>query len=325
MNPTSQTDPLDRPTDYLARAVPRHLRVAVGNVHVDLGAGRRGVDMGPSAIHLAGLVPELRQLGHEVLDNFQVHVPSPEVVEVGNTSVRYLPSIVEVCRQLADRVEQAMDRGLFPVVLGGDHSVAIGTISGIARHLRKKGQSLGVIWVDAHTDMNTPDSSPTGNIHGMPLAVLLGRGHPDLVAIAGERPALSPEHVCVIGARDIDALERKVIRETGVRVYTMSELDDRGTALCVREAIDHVGRASGGIHLSFDLDGVDPDYAPGVGTPVPGGLDLRESHLVCEKLAQTGRLVGVEIVELNPILDNGNRTGKLAVWLALSALGKSIL
>lgn len=312
-------------TDYLARITPRTLRVAVGNVHVDLGAGRRGVDMGPSAIHLAGLVPELKALGHQVVENFQVHVPSPEVVEVGDASVRYLSSIIEVCRQLADRVEAAMDRGAFPMVLGGDHSVAIGTISGIARHLRKKGQHLGVIWVDAHTDMNTPDSSPSGNIHGMPLAVLLGRGHPDLVAIAGDEPALRPENVCVIGARDIDALERKVIRETGVRVYTMSELDDRGTALCVREAIDRVGHASGGIHLSFDLDGVDPDYAPGVGTPVPGGLDLRESHLVCEKLAQTGRLIGVEIVELNPILDNGNRTGKLAVWLALSALGKSIL
>lgn len=316
---------LDAPTDYLARIAHRHLKVSIGNVHVDLGAGRRGVDMGPSAIHLAGLVPELRLLGHEVVENFQVHVPSPEVVDVGDASVRYLSSIVEACTQLADRVEAAMDKGFFPVVLGGDHSVAIGTVSGIARHLRKKGLSLGVIWVDAHTDMNTPSSSPSGNIHGMPLAVLLGRGHPDLVAIAGDRPALSPENVCVIGARDIDHMEREVIRETGVRVYTMSELDDRGTALCVREAIDRVGRASGGIHLSFDLDGVDPDYAPGVGTPVPGGLDLRESHLVCEKLAQTGRLVGVEMVELNPILDNGNRTGKLAVWLALSALGKSIL
>jgi arginase len=312
-------------SSYLSRVTPRKLEVAIGNVHVDLGAGRRGVDMGPSAIHLAGLVPELRALGHEVVDNFQVLVPSPEVVEVGDPSVRYLASIVAACRELADKVEAAMDRGRFPVVLGGDHSVAIGTISGIARHLRKRGESLGVIWVDAHTDMNTPSSSPSGNIHGMPLAVLLGRGHPDLVAIAGDRPALDPENVCVIGARDIDAMERQVIRETGVRVYTMSELDDRGTALCVREAIDRVSHASGGLHLSFDLDGVDPEHAPGVGTPVPGGLDLRESHLVCEKLAQTGRLVGVEVVELNPILDVSNRTGKLAVWLALSALGKSIL
>jgi arginase len=299
--------------------------VSIGNVHVDLGAGRRGVDMGPSAIHLAGLVPEVRELGHQVVETFQVHVPSPEEVAVGDASARFLPTIVEACSRLADRVEDAMDQGRFPVILGGDHSVAIGTISGIARHLRKKGQSLGVIWVDAHTDMNTPTTSPSGNIHGMPLAVLLGHGHADLVAIAGERPALDPEYVAVIGARDIDLLERDVIRQTGIRVYTMSELDDRGTAVCVREAIERVSRASGGIHLSFDLDGVDPDHAPGVGTPVSGGLDVRESHLICEKLAQTQRLIGVELVELNPILDDKNRTGKLAVWLILSALGKSIL
>ena len=301
------------------------MQVTIGNVHLDLGAGRRGVDMGPSAIHLAGLVPEVKELGHEVIENFEVHVPSPETVEVGDSSARFLATIVDACSRLADHVEDALDRGRFPVVLGGDHSVAIGTISGMARHFRKKGQKLGVIWVDAHTDMNTPSSSPSGNIHGMPLAVLLGEGHPALTAIAGERPALDPEFVAVIGARDIDHMEREVIRRTGVRVYTMSELDDRGTAVCVREAIERVSRATAGIHLSFDLDGVDPDHAPGVGTPVPGGLDLRESHLICEKVAQTGRLVGVEVVELNPILDDKNRTGKLAVWLVLSALGKSIL
>lgn len=300
-------------------------QVSIGNVHVDLGAGRRGVDMGPSAIMLAGLVPEVRELGHDVVETFEVVVPSPEMVEIGDARARFLDTIVAACAELADRVEAAMEQGRFPVILGGDHSVAIGTISGMARFLRKRGQSLGVIWVDAHTDMNTPDTSPSGNIHGMPLAVLLGQGHPDLVAIAGDRPALDPQYVAVIGARDIDVREREVIRETGVRVYTMSELDDRGTAVCVREAIERVGRASGGIHLSFDLDGVDPDHAPGVGTPVPGGLDLRESHLICEKLAQTHRLLGCEIVELNPILDQQNRTGKLAVWLVLSALGKSIL
>ncbi len=300
-------------------------KVSIGNVHVDLGAGRRGVDMGPSAIHLAGLVPELRELGHEVVESYEVHVPSPEAVDVGDSTRRFLPTIAAACAKLADKVEQAMDQGGFPVILGGDHSVAIGTISGIARHLRKKGQSLGVIWVYAHTDMNTPDTSPSGNIHGMPLAVLLGMGPPELVAIAGDKPALDPQYVAVIGARDIDSRERENIKATGIRVYTMSELDDRGTAVCVREAIERVSRASGGVHLSFDLDGVDPDHAPGVGTPVPGGLDIRESHLICEKLAQTHRLIGVEVVELNPILDDKNRTGKLAVWLVLSALGKSIL
>jgi arginase len=211
------------------------------------------------------------------------------------------------------------------VVLGGDHSVAIGTISGMARHYRKRGLDLGVIWVDAHTDMNTPDSSPSGNIHGMPLAVLLGHGPPELVSIAGDRPALKGEYVAVIGARSVDEGEREMVRKTGVRVYSMSELDDRGTAQCVREAIEIAGRASAGIHLSFDLDGVDPEHAPGVGTPVPGGLSLRESHLVCEKLAQTRRLVGMELVELNPVLDIGNRTGDLGVWLIASALGKTII
>ncbi len=299
--------------------------IAIGNVHIDLGAGRRGVDMGPSAIHLAGLVPELNSLGHAVDETFEVEVLTPEMTTVGDSNARYLNVIADACARLADRVEAHMDAGRFPVVLGGDHSVAIGTISGMARHYRKRGLDLGVIWVDAHTDMNTPDSSPSGNIHGMPLAVLLGYGAPELVAIAGDRPALRGEYVAVIGARSVDAGEREMVRKTGVRVYSMSELDDRGTAVCVREAIEIAGRASAGIHLSFDLDGVDPEHAPGVGTPVPGGLSLRESHLVCEKLAQTRRLVGMELVELNPVLDIGNRTGDLGVWLIASALGKTII
>jgi arginase len=299
--------------------------IVIGNVHIDLGAGRRGVDMGPSAIHLAGLVPELSGLGHKVLETFEVEVLTPEMTTSGDRNARYLPVIADACARLADRVEAHMDAGAFPVVLGGDHSVAIGTISGMARHYRKRGLDLGVIWVDAHTDMNTPDSSPSGNIHGMPLAVLLGHGPPELVGIAGDRPALKGEYVAVIGARSVDEGEREMVRKTGVRVYSMSELDDRGTAPCVREAIEIAGRASAGIHLSFDLDGVDPEHAPGVGTPVPGGLSLRESHLVCEKLAQTRRLVGMELVELNPVLDTGNRTGDLGVWLIASALGKTII
>jgi arginase len=173
--------------------------------------------------------------------------------------------------------------------------------------------------------MNTPDTSPSGNIHGMPLAVLLGHGPSELVAIAGDRPALDPEDVVVLGVRDVDSTERRVVKEIGVRAYTMSELDDRGTALCVREAIARVTARTAGVHLSFDLDGVDPQHAPGVGTAVPGGLDLRESHLICEKVAQTGKVLGVEMVELNPVIDSENRTGKLAVWLILSALGKTIL
>lgn len=301
------------------------LNIVIGNVHLDLGAGRRGVDMGPSAIHLAGLKSGIESLGHRVIDNFAVGVLSQEMVDPGNPRARYLAEITRVCAALADRVEQALEHEWFPVVLGGDHSVAIGTISGLARYWRKRGERVGVLWVDAHTDMNMPETSPSGNIHGMPLAVLLGYGPPELVAIAGDEPALRPEDVVVIGARDVDGAEREVVRKTGVRVYTMSELDDRGTAVCVREAIERVTANTVGVHLSFDLDGVDPQHAPGVGTAVPGGLNLRESHLICEKVAQTKKLLGVEMVELNPVIDSENRTGRLAVWLILSALGKTIL
>jgi arginase len=300
-------------------------KVSIGNVHLDLGAGRRGVDMGPSAIHLAGLKGGIEQLGHQVVENYALAVESQEMRAHGDPHARYLPEIAACCSKLADRVEAALDHGWFPVVLGGDHSVAIGTISGLARHYRKQGKRIGVIWSDAHTDMNTPDISPSGNIHGMPLAVLLGYGPPELVAIAGSEPALRAEDVVVIGARDVDTAERDFVKKVGVRVYTMSELDDRGTAACVREAIDRVSTYTAGVHLSFDLDGVDPQHAPGVGTPVPGGLNLRESHLICEKVAQTGKILGIEMVELNPVLDSENRTGKLAVWLILSALGKTIL
>jgi arginase len=301
------------------------LKIAIGNVHLDLGAGRRGVDMGPSAIHLAGLKSEVESLGHRVVENFALALTTQEMADPGNPRARFLPEIAQVCRDLADRVEAALEKGWFPVVLGGDHSVAIGTISGMSRFYRKQGKRIGVIWADAHTDVNTPESSPSGNIHGMPLAVLLGEGPPELVKIAGDEPALRPENVCVIGARDVDLTERSVVKRLGLRVYTMSELDERGTAVCVREAIDRVTTATVGVHLSFDLDGVDPQHAPGVGTPVPGGLNLRESHLICEKVAQTGKILGVEMVELNPVIDSENRTGKLAVWLISSALGKTIL
>ncbi len=300
-------------------------QIAIGNVHMDLGAGRRGVDMGPSAIHLAGLNRGIEQLGHTVVDTFALGVRSQEMLEVGDPHARFLEEITQVCSALADRVESALEVGQFPVMLGGDHSVAIGTISGIARYWRKRGKRIGVLWVDAHTDVNTPTTSPTGNIHGMPLAVLLGHGPRELVAIAGERPALDARNVCVIGARDVDAGESSFVRDIGLRVYTMSELDERGTALCAREAIERCLDGTAGIHLSFDLDGVDPQHAPGVGTAVPGGLNLRESHLICEKVAATRRVLGVEMVELNPVIDSENRTGKLAVWLILSALGKTIL
>jgi len=299
--------------------------LAITNVHLDLGAGRRGTDMGPSAMHVAGLIPNLRRMRHRVVDVGDLEVAGAEALAVGDPHARFLDVIAATCRRLADRVESGLERGLFPLVLGGDHSQAIGTISGISRYYARRGQRVGVIWCDAHTDMNTPETSPSGNIHGMPLAALLGHGPKELVGIAGDEPALNPHDVAIIGARDVDPTEIPLVRETGVRVYTMSELDARGTAECVREAFARVTANTAGVHLSFDLDGVDPDDAPGVGTPVPGGLSLRESHLVCETAAATGKLLGLEMVELNPIFDEMNKTGKLAVWLIESALGKTIL
>lgn len=301
------------------------MKVSITNVHLDLGAGRRGTDMGPSAMHVAGLVPRLRRLGHEVVDVEATGVSAQEFTEPGDPSARYLKAILATCAHIADRVEAGCAKGQIPLVLGGDHAQAIGTISGLARHYRKVGKKVGVVWVDAHTDMNTPDTSPSGNIHGMPLAVLLGHGPAELVALAGDRPALDPRDVAIIGARDVDSTEIPLVKQAGVRVYTMSELDRRGTAVCVQEAFDRVLQATAGVHLSFDLDGVDPADAPGVGTPVPGGLSLRESHLICEHAASSGRLIGMEMVELNPTLDHANQTGRLAVWLIESALGRTIL
>jgi len=301
------------------------MQIAITNVHLDLGAGRRGTDMGPSALHVAGLVPGLEALGHQVVSVETLEARSFENTTAGNPRARFLPAITHTCSRLADKVERELEGGSLPLVLGGDHAQAIGTISGLARVHKARGERVGVLWIDAHTDMNTPDTSPTGNIHGMPLAALLGHGPAELVGLAGDEPALHPEDIAVIGARDIDAAEKGLVKETGVRVYTMSELDRRGTAVCVAEAVEHVQRHTAGIHLSFDLDGVDPRDAPGVGTPVPGGLTLRESHLICEAVARTGAVLGMEMVELNPVLDERNKTGELAVWLIESALGRTIL
>lgn len=299
--------------------------IAVTNVYLDLGAGRRGTDMGPSAMHVAGLLPRLRQLGHTVRDVVSVEVGSYEAAPEGDPTARFLREILETTTKVADRVEAGCASGALPLVLGGDHSQAIGTISGLARHHHRRGERVGVLWVDAHTDMNTPDSSPSGNVHGMPLAVLLGHGPRELVALAGDRPALDPRDVAILGARDVDSTEIPLVKSSGVRVYTMAEIDTRGVAVCVREALERVTSHTAGVHLSFDLDGVDPRDAPGVGTPVVGGLSVRESHLICELVAQSGKLLGMEMVELNPTLDVRNQTGQLAVWLIQSALGKTIL
>ncbi len=298
--------------------------VRIVGVPMDLGAGRRGVDMGPSAIRFAGLSAGLRSLGNNVKYEGNISVPIPESRTPGQ-GLKYYREIVKVCNALAQRVEKIIDADAFPIVLGGDHSIAMGTVSGISNHYRKKNQSVGLIYVDAHGDMNTPDTSPSGNIHGMPLAALLGIGPSELTNIHGFSPKIKKENTALIGIRAIDRKEREVIKQSGVRVFTMREIDERGIGEVMPEVLDIVSDGTAGFHLSFDLDGLDPEIAPGVGTPVRGGINFREAHTLMEMIADSHRMVGLEMVELNPILDNRNTTGELAVDLILSAVGQSIL
>lgn len=299
--------------------------VAIFSVHMDLGAGRRGVDMGPSAIRVARLAERLAAMGCHVREMGSVYVQEPESVRVGRPDARYLREVVDVCTRLRDRVAQALAKGWFPVVLGGDHSIAMGSVAAVARHHRERRVKVGLLWVDAHTDMNLPETTPSGNVHGMPLAHLIGRGVPALSRLSGGTRAVAPTNVALLGIRSVDRSEREVVRNAGVRAFTMTEIDERGLSPCVQDALAVVTDGTAGFHLSFDLDGVDPRYAPGVGTAVPGGLTYREAHLVCEAAARTGSLLGLDMVELNPTLDERNVTAELAVELILSAMGKTIL
>jgi arginase len=294
-------------------------------VPMDLGAGRRGVDMGPSAIRIAGVSERLRELGYIVEDDGDVGVPAPETREPGDKNARYLEPIYHVCNRLRLRVRRALDQGDIPVVLGGDHSIAIGTVSGVSEHFRDKGEKVGLIWVDAHGDMNTPDSSPSGNIHGMPLATVLGMGHPKLVEMGGFSPKVQKENVVLIGIRDVDDNERKIIRESGIRAYTMRDVDERGIGPIMKEAIELANNGTAGFHMSFDLDGMDPRDVPGTGTPVKGGLDWREANLLMEMASDSGAMRSLEVTELNPILDIENQSGEVAVDVICSAFGKRIL
>ena len=294
-------------------------------VSIDLGAGRRGVDMGPSALRIAGIAAAVEALGHRVAELGSVTAGTMETSEQGESRARYLNEIENVALLARELVERGLAEGRLPLILGGDHSLSIGTVSGVARHYRRQGGSIGLIWVDAHGDMNRPETTPSGNVHGMVLAILMGRGHERLVAISGEQPAVRPENVTLVGARDLDPGERELIAELGVRVFTMSDIDERGVARCMDEALARARDGTAGFHVSFDLDVLDPQVAPGVGTPVTGGLTYREAHLVCEKVARNGGLVSLEVVELNPVLDDRNHTANLAVGLVASALGKKIL
>jgi arginase len=299
--------------------------IAIIGAPMDLGSGRRGVDMGPSAIRLAGLNEKLISLGYEVDDLGNVAVAQPESCPIGKTEARYLPQIALTCERLADMVEGAADKGQVPVVLGGDHSVAIGTVSGISRYFHKRQSSMGLIWIDAHADMNTPSTSPSGNVHGMPLSCVIGAGPKELTNIGGYAPKVQPSHVVLIGLRSVDDIERFNVRGAGVHPFTMRDIDERGLPSVIREALDIVTAGTAGFHLSFDLDAVDPREAPGVGTPVPGGITYREAHLAMELICDSRKMTSLEMVEVNPVLDEANRTASLAVELVTSALGKRIL
>jgi len=294
-------------------------------VPMDLGAGRRGVDMGPSAIRIAGVHQTLTGLGFQVADDGDVAVPSPESRKSGDPSARYLGEIYHVCNRLRLRVRRTLEAGEVPVVLGGDHSIAIGTVSGVSEFFRGRNQEVGLIWVDAHADMNTPESSPSGNVHGMPLAALLGFGSERLVEMGGFAPKVRREHTCLIGIRNLDKHEKVLLQQSGVRAYTMRDLDERGMRAVMAEALELVSTGTAGFHVSFDLDGMDPKEVPGVGTPVKGGINWREANLLMEMVADSSKMCSLEITELNPVLDMCNASGQVAVDLIASAFGKRIL
>jgi len=297
----------------------RKREVAIIGAALDLGQGRRGVDMGPSAMRAAGLEERIRSLGYEVHDLGNVASPEPEATALEDERARYLPEIKAACARIAELVAQASIDGEIPLVLGGDHSVALGTLAGLAS---AHGRG-GVLWVDAHPDINTPETSPSGNVHGMPLAAALGLAGPEFEHDAWSLPAVDPRRVALIGTRQLDDGERQLLREAGIRVFTMSEIDRIGIERAVRESLDRVS-GGGFVHVSFDMDVLDPVVAPGVGTPVRGGLTYREAHLALELVAESGLAGSLEVVEVNPILDRENTTALTAVELVASALGKKI-
>lgn len=299
--------------------------IHVFGVPLDLGGGRRGVDMGPSAVRIAGLGPKLQNLGYVVVDEGDLDSPTPEVAVMGDERQRYVAAIAEVCQRLFERSAAVLARGHVPVVIGGDHSLAAGSVAASAAAARRSGKPLGLLWIDAHGDMNTPATSMSGNVHGMPLAALLGSDPPSLAHIGGFSPKVLPEHTVLVGVRNLDEREKHVVRDSRVHVFTMKDVDRHGMAGVTERALALLGRETYGIHVSFDLDVCDPSIAPGVGTPVRGGLNYREAHVLMEMVADSGLLRALDLVEVNPVLDVHNATGVLAMELTLSAFGQSIL
>jgi len=301
------------------------MTIHIIGVPMDLGSGRRGVDMGPSAIRIAGVHERLRELGYRVADEGDLTIRTQEEQRIKDPRAKYLPEIVRVVNLLQKKVLKTMRQNQFPLVLGGDHSIAIGTISGISAYARQRKKKLGVLWIDAHGDFNTPESSPSGNIHGMPLAVCCGIGPRSLRSVGGNFRKVDPENVAIIGLRNVDRKEREHLIELGVNVFTMEEIDKFGVHRVMKKALQQLENSVDYLHISFDLDSVDPVYAPGVGTPVKGGLDYREAHLIMEMLAESKRVTSLELVEVNPILDNRNQSAEFAVELVQSIFGKKIL
>ena len=310
------------PPYFLPRPRPEGRQVTLIGNPLSYGCGLTGVELGPAMIRLTGILDRIAELGYEVRDAGDLKIPIPH----GEAQpLRYLAEIVAVCESAARAVARQLERQALPIVLGGDHSTALGTITGVAAHHRDSGLETGLIWFDAHADMNTHETSPSGNIHGMPLAALLGQGHPELTQLGGFSPKVKPEHCAHLGARDVDPGERELIRKLGIRFYTMREIDERGMGACVREAIAIASQASGGYAVTFDIDAMDPHLAPGSGTLVRGGLTYREAHLALELIYEAGGMCALEMVEVNAKLDVNNHTAELATELILSALGKSIL
>ena len=281
--------------------------------------------MGPSAVRAAGLNQALKNLGHQVEDAGNIHVRLPEEQHFGDRRAKYLKEIAETSQEVAQRVCQTLETGYFPISLGGDHSVAVGTQAGVSKFFHDRQQQVGCLWIDAHADMNTPESTPSGNVHGMPLAATLGHGPESLTRIFGYAPKIPPQKCALIGARELDSRERRFVKESGITVFTMRAIDELGMRSVMEKSIALAGRGTAGFVVSFDVDVVDPDEAPGVGTPVPGGITYREAHLAMEMVADSRQMVGLELVEVNPILDVMNKTAILGVGLVSSALGKKIL
>ena len=293
-------------------------------VPIDLGTGRRGVDMGPSAFRIAGIRDQIANLGWSTIDKGNLATPIPETQLPADTSKKYVHDIAKVCQELYDYAMKSLEEGALPLVLGGDHSLAAGSVAASADWIRRTtSKPLGLVWIDAHGDMNTPATTESGDVHGMPLAALLGQEPLELASI-GSTPSVLPQHTVLVGIRNLDQREKEAIRASGVHVFTMKDIDRDGIATVAERALALAARDTGGIHVSFDMDVCDPSIAPGVGTPVKGGFDYREAHLIMELVADSGQLVALDLVEANPTLDIRNTTAELGTELALSALGKKI-